>query len=141
MRCSVVFGVTLRILVINISSSSLAINTVAYYQRCVTTSGTRPCSTGDSVDKTWLVAAPAAGTKDRYRLRIAMPLPLVWKNHNGVATRLWKNFGDMFIRFDIIEERDRQTDTAWRHRPPLCIASRGKNRRAMDHYTAIQWLV
>jgi len=23
---------------------------------------------------------------------------------------------------------DRQTDTAWRHRPRLCIASRGKNR-------------
>ena len=37
MRCSVVFGVTLRILVINISSSSPAINTVAYYQRCVIT--------------------------------------------------------------------------------------------------------
>ena len=41
MRCSVVFGVTLRlILVINISSFSVAINTAAYYQRCVTTSGT-----------------------------------------------------------------------------------------------------
>jgi len=37
MRCSVVFGVTLRLLVINISSSSPAINTAAYYQRCVTT--------------------------------------------------------------------------------------------------------
>jgi len=53
MRCSVVFGVTLRLLVINISSSSPAINTTAYYQRCVTldfsTCGTvavvhrRPC--------------------------------------------------------------------------------------------------
>ena len=37
MRCSVVFGVTLRLLVINISSSSPAINTIAYYQRCVIT--------------------------------------------------------------------------------------------------------
>jgi len=37
MRCSVVFGVTLRLLVINISSSSPAINIAAYYQRCVTT--------------------------------------------------------------------------------------------------------
>jgi len=36
MRCSVVFGVTLRLLVINISSSSPAINTATYYQRCVT---------------------------------------------------------------------------------------------------------
>ena len=26
-----------------------------------------------------------------------------------------KNFEDMFIRFDIIHERDRHTDTAWRH--------------------------
>ena len=57
--------------------------------------------------------------------------PLVWKNHNGVATRWWKNFEDMFIRFDVIHERDgrtdRQTDTAWQQRPRLCIASRGKN--------------
>ena len=36
MRCTVVFPVTLRILVINISSSSHAINTAAYYQQCVT---------------------------------------------------------------------------------------------------------
>jgi len=37
----------------------------------------------------------------------------------------------MFIRFDMIHERDRhtdgRTDTAWRHSPRLCIASRGKN--------------
>jgi len=33
----------------------------------------------------------------------------------------------MFIRFDITHERDRRTDTAWRHRPRLRIASRGKN--------------
>ena len=37
MRCSVVFGVTLRLLVINISAFSPAINTAAYYQRCVIT--------------------------------------------------------------------------------------------------------
>ena len=39
MRCSVVFGVTLRLLVINVSSSSPAINITAYYQyqRFVTT--------------------------------------------------------------------------------------------------------
>ena len=54
---------------------------------------------------------------------------MVW-----LATRRWKNFEDMFIRFDMIHERDRQTDrqtdtqtnTAWRHRWRLCIASRGK---------------
>jgi len=40
MRCSVVFGVTLRLLVINITWSSPAINTAAYYQRCVITCDT-----------------------------------------------------------------------------------------------------
>jgi len=68
MRCSVVFDVTLRLLVINISSSSPAINTAAYYQRCVTT-----WSTGDRVDNTWPLAALTAGMiKARYRLRIAI---------------------------------------------------------------------
>jgi len=53
--------------------------------------------------------------------------PLVWKNYNGVATRWWKIFEDMFIHFDVINERDgradRQSDTAWQQRPRLCIAS------------------
>ena len=43
-----------------------------------------------------------------------------------------KNFQDMFIRFDVIHERegqtDGQTDTAWQQRPRLCIASRGKKQ-------------
>jgi len=49
MHCSVVFGVRLRLIVINISSSSPTINTAAYYQRCVITCETmavvhrRPC--------------------------------------------------------------------------------------------------
>ena len=29
-------------------------------------------------------------------------------------------------------QTDRHTDTAWRHRPRLCIASRGKNRTVFD---------
>jgi len=33
----------------------------------------------------------------------------------------------MFIRFDVIHERDRQTDTGWQQRSRLCIASRGIN--------------
>jgi len=57
MHCSVVFGVTLRLLVINISSSSPAINTTAYYQRCVIT-----CET----------VAVNTGSQARYRLRIAI---------------------------------------------------------------------
>jgi len=75
MRCSVGIGVTLRIFVINISSSSPAITTVPYYQRCVITCETVrrwPWSTGDPVDNTWPVAALTAGTKARYRLRIAI---------------------------------------------------------------------
>ena len=43
----------------------------------------------------------------------------------------------MFIRFDTTHERDRQTDTqtdtAWRHRPRLCIASSGKNEKSMPN--------
>jgi len=57
--------------------------------------------------------------------------PLVWKNENGVATRRWKNFEDIFIRFGATHERvgrtERQTDG---HRvtaiAALCIASHGK---------------
>jgi len=40
MRCSVVFGVTSRLLVINISSSSPAINAATYCHRCVITCDT-----------------------------------------------------------------------------------------------------
>jgi len=102
----------------------------AYYQRCVITSGMLawPCSTGDSADNAWLVAALTAGTKVRYRLRNAISAyhTCIWrslyfpseyrqpvwyeKNYNGVATRWWKKFDDMFIRFDIIHECDRHTD-------------------------------
>jgi len=58
MRGSVVFGVTLWLLVINISSSSPAINIAAYYQRCAITCETvavTPWSTGDRVDNTGLL--------------------------------------------------------------------------------------
>jgi len=72
MHCSVVFGVTLRLLVINISSSSFVINTAAYYQDVSQLAVRWPWSTGDSVDNTWRVAALTAGTKARYRLRIAI---------------------------------------------------------------------
>jgi len=72
MRCSVVFGVTLRLLVINISSSSPAINTAAYYQRCVTTCETvvvvhrRPCL------QHMAYCSVNTGNQARYELRIAI---------------------------------------------------------------------
>ena len=58
MRCSVVFGVTLRLLVINISSYSPAINTAAYYQRCVTT-----CETVAVVRRRLRLQRPVAALK------------------------------------------------------------------------------
>ena len=41
------------------------------------------------------------------------------KNENGLATKWWKNFQDIFIRFGATHERDRQTD---RHRVPAYTA-------------------
>jgi len=49
--------------------------------------------------------APVRGGPDG----ISAP-PLERKNYNGVATRQWKNFEDMSIRFDLIHECDGQTD-------------------------------
>ena len=54
-----------------------------------------------------------------------------------------KNIEDMSIHFDRTHERDRRTDgrtdTALRHRPRLCIASRCKNplRKTVANYFAI----
>ena len=55
----------------------------------------------------------------------------------GVATWWWKKFQDMFVRFDMIHERDRRTDRQTDRRKNretphdsidwACIASRGKN--------------
>jgi len=47
------------------------------------------------------------------------PLCFVRKNWNGVATRWWKNFEDIFIHFAATHERDRQTD---RHCVPAIAA-------------------
>jgi len=47
-----------------------------------------------------------------------------------------KKFEDTFTRFDRPHERnrrtDKRTDTAQRHRPRSCIASRGKNWRIRE---------
>jgi len=87
MRCFVVFGVTLRLLVINVLSSSPAVNRAAYYQRCVTTCGgtvavvhRRPCwqhlaccSFNVNVNvNLYSASSPTAGSEARYRLRIAI---------------------------------------------------------------------
>jgi len=72
MGCSVVFGVTLRLLVINISSSSPEINTATYYQRCVTT-----CETVAVVHRQLCLQHLTScnintGSQARYRLRIVI---------------------------------------------------------------------
>ena len=61
------------------------------------------------------------------------PPRLVWKNENGLPTRQWKFFEDMFIRFDVIHERDGRTDghrvtaysfNVWKWKSTLRLLSR-----------------
>ena len=154
MRCSVVFGVTLRLLVINISSSSPAINTAAYYQRCVTTCETLAVVHRRLCWQHWPVVALTAGTKARYRLRIAIsayptcirrpvrgiPSEYCYAVWRGITRMAWLTDGKrmlmtcLFVLTQLTNVIDRQTDrhthTAWRHRPRLCIASRGKKLSA-----------
>jgi len=146
MRYSVVFGVTLRLLVINISSSSPAINTAAYYQRRVTTCATvpvvhrRPCwqhlaccsinsgqlsqiqAQNRDFCLTHLHSTPPLGGSRR---NIAIPFgaeKLEWLCY-PVVKKNWRYVFIVFTQFTNVT--DTQTDTAWRHRPRLCIASRG----------------
>ena len=51
-----------------------------------------------------------------------------------------KKIEDIFIHFDSIHDRDRRkTDTQTPHDGSrACVASRDKNRRAADRYTAIR---
>jgi len=61
---------------------------------------------------------------------------MVWKNQNGEAMRRLQKFEDVFIRYDTVHERDRQTDGRTDGRTPhdgtggACIASRGRNYRS-----------
>ena len=144
MRCSVAFGVTLRLLVINtfvVFSCNFAKHRRFLPAMC----------------HTWLVAAFTARTKARYRLRIVIsayptcircPTPRkgvpskyrhpVWY---GKTRMVWLpdceklsttclfvlTWSTNVTDTQIDRQTDGQTDTAWRHRPRLCIASRGKN--------------
>ena len=58
-----------------------------------------------------------------------LPCRLVRKISNGLATRWWQNFEDIFIRFDTIHERDKQMNGRTPHDgiARACIASRAKN--------------
>ena len=124
MRCSVVFGVTLRFLVINISSSSPAINTAAYYQRCVIPSDTlavlhrRPRWQHLPVAALTQAVKPDIGSESRF-----LPTPPAF----DAPVRGGGSRRNIAMPFMTDTHTDTQTDTAWRHRPRLCIASRGEN--------------
>ena len=66
MRCSVVFGVTLRLLVINISSSSPAVNAAAYYHRCVITCETVAVHRRPRLQYLPVAAKPDIGSESRF---------------------------------------------------------------------------
>jgi len=72
MRCSVVFGVTLRLFVITFSSSSPAINTAAYYQRYVITCETVAVVHRQPYLQHLACCSVNTGSQARYRLRIAI---------------------------------------------------------------------
>jgi len=46
-----------------------------------------------------------------------------------------KKFENMFIHFDRVYKRDGWTDNARRHRPRLCMASRGSKNSSIYVYT------
>ena len=73
MRCSVLIGVTLRLLVINIRrllpQSTPPLTTSDLSQLAA---GRWPWSTADRVDNTWPVSALTAGSEAIYMLRIAI---------------------------------------------------------------------
>jgi len=58
-------------------------------------------------------------------------IPFSKEKLEWLGYQMVKKFEDIFIRFGVTHERDRQTDgqtdTTCRHIPRLCIASRGKN--------------
>jgi len=84
MRCSVVFGVTLRLLVIK------HFVVFSHNQHCRILAAM--ChNLRDHVDNTWPVAALTAGTKARYRLSTLMP-PLGGVSIEVLLCRLaWRN--------------------------------------------------
>ena len=148
MRCSVVFGVTSRLLVINISSSSPAVNTAAYYQRCVITCGgtVSRCPppavlTTPGLLQRWQQAVkPEVGSESRF-----LPTPpafdapirdycyaVLHRKPELCGYPIMKE--NLMIYLIVLTEStnvtdahtDRQTDTAWRHRPRLHSIARQK---------------
>ena len=134
--CFAVFGVTLRLLVINISSSSPAINKFRrlLHQRSVSQLDTiQRYSVNNTLQSQQRQHAmkPDIGSESRFlptppafeaplRGRGVVPigiLPcrLTGKNYNGLATQLWKKWLCVLTHFLFTNVTDTQTDTH-RHR-------------------------
>ena len=141
MRCSVVFGVTSRVLVINISSFSPAINTAACYQRCVITCKTlavvhrRPRLQHLTVAALTQAVKPDIGSESRF-----LPTPPAFDAPvrrvpvgillcHGKTRMAWLPDGEkmLMIRLFVLAwstnvtdtRTDRRIDTTWWHRPRL----------------------
>jgi len=164
MRYSVVFGVTLtvtlRLLVINISSSSPAVNTAAYYQRCVITCEivaihrrprlqhlpiaalTQAVKPDIGSESRFLPTPPAfdAPVKGGFRRNIAMPFgmdKLDWRCYPTVKKIWWYVYS---FWHDPRTLTDTRTDTAWRHRPRLHSIARQKLNCSILHIVNVNSL-
>ena len=122
--CSVIFGVTQRFLVINISSSSLAINKLSSLLPAISVTTCGTVVRRRRIDNTWLrrsvdstlriaiSAYPTCIRRPRQGIPVGiLPCRLVWKNQNGLATRSEKKIVDMFLHYDKIRESDKHTQT------------------------------
>jgi len=149
MRCSVVFGVMLRLLVINISSSSLAINTAAYYQRSVITCETVAVHRRPRLQHLPVAALTQAVKPDiRWESRFLPTTPAIYAPVRGVPVgilimpfgkeklegrgyptmkKIWWYVYSFWHDPRSDRHTDRRTDTAWRHRPRLHSIARQKS--------------
>jgi len=146
MRWSVIFGIMLRLLVINISSSSPAVNTAAYYQRCVITCRTvavvhrRPRLQHLPVAVLTQAVKPDIDSESRFLPTLpAFDAPIRGSHWNiavpfGMEKLEWRGYPTVKIFLYVYSfwhnsrtwQMDRQTDTAWRHRPHLHSIARQK---------------
>ena len=145
MRCSVVFGITLRLVVINISSSSPAINAAAYCQRCVITCETVAVHRLPRLQRLPVAALTQAVKPDRDfclpHLHSTPPLGgfpseycyAVWHRKTRMV---WLPDGEKILKISLFiltwstNVTDTHTQTPHdgiRRATALCIASRGKN--------------